>query len=185
MIYESTVYPGVTEDICLPILEEYSSLTCGANFHLAFSPERINPGDQLHQMRNVVKLISGQTKKSLDKVKDIYSKVFNDKIYICPSIKVAESSKLLENTQRDLNIALVNEFSYLAHKLDINIQDILAAAKTKWNFMDVKPGFPGGECIPIDPYYYIFLANQFNLRASLASNARDIIASFNYLEGMI
>jgi len=181
VIYESTVYPGATEDICIPVLEEKSNFKSGVDFYVGFSPERINPGDSLHQMGNVTKLISAQNEKALEIVYELYRKIFSEKVFKCSSIKVAESSKILENTQRDVNIALINEFSHLTEKMGINIQEVLAAAKTKWNFVDVKPGFPGGECIPVDPYYYIDLAGKYGVPAELAKVARNINDNFSYL----
>jgi len=135
----------------------------------------------LHQMANVTKLISGQNEKVLEMVYEIYKKIFPENIFKCSSIKVAESSKILENTQRDVNIALINEFSHLTEKLGISIHDVLDAANTKWNFIDVKPGFPGGECIPVDPYYYIELAERNGVTAELAKAARNINDNLFYL----
>lgn len=156
VVYESTVYPGVTEDICVPILERESSLTCGVDFKIGYSPERVNPGDKDHTIATVVKVVSGMDKETLQLVSSVYGSI--TKVYEAASIKVAEAAKAIENTQRDLNIALINELAMLFHKMDISIYDVLAAAETKWNFLPFKPGLVGGHCIGVDPYYLTYCA---------------------------
>jgi UDP-N-acetyl-D-galactosamine dehydrogenase len=158
--YESTVYPGVTEDICGPLLEKGSGLKAGKDFFLGYSPERINPGDREHTLERVIKVVSGQDKASLDRVADVYGAVALKGVYRAPSIKVAEAAKVIENTQRDLNIALMNELSIIFDRVGIRTADVLAAARTKWNFMPFTPGLVGGHCIGVDPYYLTTMAEE-------------------------
>ena len=162
VIYESTVYPGCTEEICVPILEKYSGLSFKksdndkeiiSGFYAGYSPERINPGDKLHRISNIKKVTSGSTPKAADFIDTLYSSIINAGTYKASSIKVAEAAKVIENTQRDVNIALINELAILFNKLDINTQEILQAAETKWNFLPFYPGLVGGHCIGVDPYY--------------------------------
>ncbi len=153
VVYESTVYPGATEEVCLPILEEKSGLKGGMDFKVGYSPERINPGDQKHRFETIVKVVSAQDEESLKIVADVYGSVVSAGIHRAPSIKVAEAAKVIENTQRDLNVAFMNELSSLFRKLDIDTHDVLAAANTKWNFLPFTPGLVGGHCIGVDPYY--------------------------------
>ena len=160
VVYESTVYPGVTEDICGPILEEVSGLTCGKDFHLGYSPERINPGDKKHTFETIMKVVSGQDAATLDRVADVYGSVVTGGIHRAPSIKVAEAAKVIENTQRDLNIALMNELSIIFERMEIRTKDVLDAAATKWNFLRFEPGLVGGHCIGVDPYYLTTKAQQ-------------------------
>ena len=174
VIYESTVYPGVTEDICIPLLEEHSGLTSNRDFFVGYSPERINVGDEKHSMINTVKIISAQNNPTLEVMKKIYGAIVVAGLYTASSIKVAEAAKLLENTQRDLNISLMNEFSMTLHKIGVNPRDVRKAAATKWNFVDVEPGLVGGHCIGVDPYYFTFLAQQAQLDEHLVRNARQI-----------
>jgi UDP-N-acetyl-D-glucosamine/UDP-N-acetyl-D-galactosamine dehydrogenase len=153
VVYESTVYPGVTEEFCVPILERESGLTFGVDFTVGYSPERINPGDKQHTFRNVVKIVSGSDAATLDIVADTYESVVMAGVYRAGSIKVAEAAKVIENTQRDLNIALMNEAAIIFDYLDIDTREVLDAAATKWNFLDFTPGLVGGHCIGVDPYY--------------------------------
>lgn len=160
VVYESTVYPGVTEGVCGSILEEVSGLRCGVDFKLGYSPERINPGDREHRFENIVKVVSGQDEETLATVAEVYAAVVKAGVHRAPSIPVAEAAKVIENTQRDLNIALMNELSIIFDRLDIDTQDVLAAANTKWNFLPFTPGLVGGHCIGVDPYYLTTRAEQ-------------------------
>ncbi len=160
VVFESTVYPGVTEDICAPILERISGLKAGKDFGLGYSPERINPGDKVNTVENVVKVVSGDTPKTLARVKAVYELVVNAGLHCAPNIKVAEASKALENTQRDVNIALMNEMSLICDKIGIDTNEVIDAAATKWNFMRFTPGLVGGHCIGVDPYYLASLAHK-------------------------
>src|SRR5690348_3204897 len=153
VVYESTVYPGAIEEDCAPVLERASGLVCGRDFTLGYSPERINPGDRQHRFETIVKVVSGQDAKTLDVVAAVYGSVVTAGIHRAPSIKVAEAAKVIENTQRDLNIAFMNELSAIFHALGIDTNDVLAAARTKWNFLPFYPGLVGGHCIGVDPYY--------------------------------
>ncbi len=153
VVYESTVYPGVTEEVCAPILSEISGLFPGKDFHLAYSPERVNPGDKNHTIEKIVKVVAGDSKKSQERAAAAYSEIISAGIHLAPSIKVAEAAKVIENTQRDLNIALMNELSLIFDRLGIRTRDVLEAAATKWNFLPFSPGLVGGHCIGVDPYY--------------------------------
>ena len=160
VVYESTVYPGVTEEVCIPVLEKESGMRAGVDFFVGYSPERINPGDKEHVFSKITKVVSAQTRESLDIIADVYGSVVTAGIHRAPSIKVAEAGKIIENTQRDLNIALMNELAIIFDKLGIDTGDILAAASTKWNFLPFKPGLVGGHCIGVDPYYLTYKAEQ-------------------------
>lgn len=160
VVYESTVYPGVTEEECAPILEKFSGLKSGVDFKLGYSPERINPGDKDHSFDRIDKVVSGQDEESLNTIAEVYGSVIKAKIYKAQSIKVAEMAKVIENTQRDLNIALMNELSLICHRLEINTFDVLKAAETKWNFLRFYPGLVGGHCIGVDPYYLTHKAEK-------------------------
>ena len=153
VVFESTVYPGATEEVCLPILEQASGMKCGVDFKLGYSPERINPGDKEHTLETIIKVVSAQDAESLDIVADTYALVVKAGIHRASSIKVAEAAKVIENTQRDLNIALMNELSLIFHRLGIDTKSVLEAAGTKWNFLKFSPGLVGGHCIGVDPYY--------------------------------
>ncbi len=153
VIYESTVYPGVTEDICVPILEEYSNLEFNKNFYAGYSPERINPGDKQHTVTKILKVTSGSTPEAAKYIDELYASIITAGTHLAPSIKVAEAAKVIENSQRDINIAFVNELSKIFRLLDIDTQDVLEAAATKWNFLKFTPGLVGGHCIGVDPYY--------------------------------
>lgn len=160
VVYESTVYPGVTEDICVPILEQASGLVCGRDFTVGYSPERINPGDKEHTFTKIKKVVSGQDEKTATIVADVYRSVVTAGVFVAGSIKVAEAAKVIENTQRDLNIALMNELAVIFDQLNIDTHDVLAAAGTKWNFLPFKPGLVGGHCIGVDPYYLTHKAEK-------------------------
>ena len=153
VVYESTVYPGATEEDCVPVLEKTSGLSCGTDFTVGYSPERINPGDKAHRFETITKVVSGQDTQTLDEVARVYGSVVTAGVHKAPTIKVAEAAKVIENTQRDLNIALMNELSAIFSELDIDTNDVLAAAGTKWNFLPFTPGLVGGHCIGVDPYY--------------------------------
>jgi UDP-N-acetyl-D-galactosamine dehydrogenase len=160
VVYESTVYPGATEEDCVPILEQASGLRAGIDFAVGYSPERINPGDRGHRFETIKKVVSAQNKRALDIVAEVYGSVVTAGIYKAPSIKVAEAAKVIENTQRDLNIALMNEVSAICHLLKIDTIDVLTAAQTKWNFLPFTPGLVGGHCIGVDPYYLTHRAEK-------------------------
>ncbi len=174
IIYESTVYPGVTEEICVPILEKYSKLTWKKDFFVGYTPERINPGDVKHTFKNIIKVVSGDTKKTLTFISNIYKKVIKAGVFQAKSIEVAEAAKVIENTQRDLNIALMNELSIIFKKMDIDINEVLKAARTKWNFNDYTPGFVGGHCIGVDPYYLTYKAKKLNYNPKVILAGRKI-----------
>ena len=170
VVFESTVYPGCTEEDCLPIIEKLSGLKCGVDFKLGYSPERINPGDKKHTLRTVVKVVSGSDDESLEEIAKTYELVVDAGVHRASSIKVAEAAKIIENTQRDLNIALMNELSIIFDKMSINTYEVLEAAGTKWNFLKFSPGLVGGHCIGVDPYYLTYKANE------LGYNSRVILA---------
>lgn len=173
IVFESTVYPGVVEDICIPILENLSSLKNKEDFHVGYSPERINPHDKIHTLKTIPKVIAAQDNETLDKISAVYSRIC-DSVYPVSCIKTAEAVKVLENTQRDINIAVMNEFSKIMHKMNLNTHEILEAAKTKWSFIDFKPGFVGGHCIALDPLYLAFKAKQIGIDPALIYTARKI-----------
>ena len=174
VVYESTVYPGVTEEICIPILEEKSSLKIGVDFKVGYSPERINPGDKDHVISNIVKVVSGSDEDCLEVVAATYGKIVKAGIFKAASIKTAEAAKVIENTQRDINIALVNELSLIFKKLDIDTSDVLEAANTKWNFLDFKPGLVGGHCIGVDPYYLTYKSRIHGYEPQVILSGRKI-----------
>ncbi len=173
VVYESTVYPGVTEEICGPLLARESGLVCGVDFKLGYSPERINPGDHEHRFERIAKVVSGQDADALDVVAGCYGAVVQQ-IHRAPSIMVAEAAKVIENTQRDINIALMNELSVIFHRLGIDTQDVLAAAGTKWNFLPFSPGLVGGHCIGVDPYYLTTRAEQLGVHPQVILAGRKI-----------
>jgi len=174
VVYESTVFPGATEEICIPILEAESGFKWKKDFFVGYSPERINPGDKKHTLENVVKVVAGDTPQTARKLAKIYSKVVKAGIHIAPSIKVAEAAKVIENTQRDINIALMNELAMLFDKLGIDTRDVLEAAGTKWNFLKFEPGLVGGHCIPEDPYYLAYKARQVGFHPQLILAGRRV-----------
>lgn len=159
-VFESTVYPGATEEICVPIIEKESGLKWKVDFWVGYSPERVNPGDKEHTIEKVVKVVSGDTPETLDVVASVYSKVAKAGVYKTSDIKTAEAAKVIENIQRDINIALMNELAIIFHKLGIDTKEVLSAARTKWNFLPFEPGLVGGHCIPVDPYYLAYKAMQ-------------------------
>ncbi|MEA2016658.1 MAG: nucleotide sugar dehydrogenase, partial [Actinomycetota bacterium] len=160
VVYESTVYPGVTEEFCVPILEEESKLKNKKDFFVGYSPERMNPGDSEHSIENIVKVVSAQDEDSLEVISNVYRTVAKAGIFKAKSIKAAEAAKVIENTQRDINVALINELAILFSKLGIDTKEVIDAARTKWNFLDFKPGLVGGHCIGVDPYYLSFKAKK-------------------------
>jgi UDP-N-acetyl-D-glucosamine/UDP-N-acetyl-D-galactosamine dehydrogenase len=160
VVYESTVYPGATEEDCVPILEQASGLTAGRDFTVGYSPERINPGDKAHRFETIKKVVAGQDARTLDIIAAVYGSVVTAGLHRAPSIKVAEAAKVIENAQRDLNIAFMNELSAIFHELGIDTKDVLAAAATKWNFLNFTPGLVGGHCIGVDPYYLTYRAQK-------------------------
>lgn len=178
VVYESTVYPGVTEDLCGPELERVSGLTCGEDFFLGYSPERINPGDREHTVDRITKVISGQTPEVLEAIADLYNKVTTGGVFRAASIKAAEAAKVIENAQRDINIAFVNEITQIFAKMDLSVWDVLAAAGTKWNFLKFEPGLVGGHCIGVDPYYLAHRATE------LGCDPRIILAGRDMNDGM-
>lgn len=167
VVYESTVYPGVTEDICLPILEKESGKKCGIDFKIGYSPERINPGDKVHRVENIVKITSGMDKESAEVIAQVYELIIKAGVHRAASIKVAEAAKVIENSQRDINIAFVNELSLIFDKMGIDTLDVLEAAGTKWNFLHFRPGLVGGHCIGVDPYYLAMKAEEIGYRADV------------------
>jgi len=174
VIYESTVYPGAVEEDCAPLLEKISGLNAGSDFMLGYSPERINPGDKTHRFESIVKVVSAQDEKTLNIVADVYGSVVKAGIHRAPSIKVAEAAKVIENTQRDLNIAFMNELSAIFHRMGIDTGDVLAAAATKWNFLNFQPGLVGGHCIGVDPYYLTYRAEKAGYHPEIILAGRRI-----------
>lgn len=174
VVFESTVYPGVTEETCVPILERESGLVFGRDFTVGYSPERINPGDKVHTLESVVKIVAGSDGPTLDLLADIYGAVVKAGIHKAPSIKVAEAAKVIENTQRDLNIALMNELAVIFHNLGIDTLDVLEAAGTKWNFLPFRPGLVGGHCIGVDPYYLTYKAEETGYQPQVILAGRRI-----------
>jgi UDP-N-acetyl-D-galactosamine dehydrogenase len=174
VVYESTVYPGATEDICGPVLEEVSGLKCGTDFKLAYSPERINPGDREHTLERITKVVSGQDEEALERVAAAYGAIIEAGVHRAPTIKAAEAAKVIENTQRDLNIALMNELSLIFEKMGIRTKDVLEAAGTKWNFLKFSPGLVGGHCIGVDPYYLTAKAEAMGYRPEVILAGRRI-----------
>ena len=178
VVYESTVYPGVTEEVAVPILEQASGLKCGADFKVGYSPERINPGDKVHTVDKIIKVVSGQDHEALETVARVYELIVSAGVHRAPSIKVAEAAKVIENTQRDLNIALMNELALIFDRLGIPTREVLMAAGTKWNFLPFTPGLVGGHCIGVDPYYLTFKAE------AVGYNPQVILAGRRINDGM-
>jgi UDP-N-acetyl-D-glucosamine/UDP-N-acetyl-D-galactosamine dehydrogenase len=174
VVFESTVYPGVTEEICVPILEKESGLVCGVDFKVGYSPERINPGDKIHRLETIVKVVSGMDEESLDIIAKVYELVVEAGVYKAESIKVAEAAKVIENSQRDINIAFMNELSIIFNRMGIDTQAVLKAAGTKWNFLNFTPGLVGGHCIGVDPYYLTYKAEQLGYRSQIILSGRRI-----------
>lgn len=174
VVYESTVYPGVTEDVCIPVLEKESGLKCGVDFKIGYSPERINPGDKVHRLNTITKIVSGMDEKTLDTVAKVYEIVVDAGVHRAESIKVAEAAKVIENSQRDINIAFMNELSIIFNKMGIDTKSVLEAAGTKWNFLPFRPGLVGGHCIGVDPYYLTYKAEQIGYHSQVILSGRRI-----------
>ena len=174
VVFESTVYPGVTEDICVPILEKESGLKCGVDFKIGYSPERINPGDKVHRLETITKIVSGMDEETLDEVAKVYELVVEAGVHRAESIKVAEAAKVIENSQRDINIAFMNELSIIFNKMGIDTKAVLEAAGTKWNFLKFFPGLVGGHCIGVDPYYLTYKAEQLGYHSQIILSGRRI-----------
>lgn len=174
VVYESTVYPGVTEDICIPIIEKESGLKCGVDWKIGYSPERINPGDKIHRLTTIKKIVSGMDSETLDCVAKVYELVVEVGVHRASSIKVAEAAKVIENSQRDINIASMNELSIIFHKMGIDTKEVLEAAGTKWNFLPFFPGLVGGHCIGVDPYYLTYKADMLGYHSQVILSGRRI-----------
>jgi UDP-N-acetyl-D-galactosamine dehydrogenase len=174
VVYESTVYPGLTEEVCVPILEAESGLTCGSDFTVGYSPERINPGDKVHRLETIAKVVAGQDEPTGKLLQQVYGTVVKAGTHLAPNIRTAEAAKVIENTQRDLNIALMNELALIFEQMDIDTLDVLEAAGTKWNFLPFRPGLVGGHCIGVDPYYLTFKAQALGLHPHVILAGREI-----------
>lgn len=174
VVFESTVYPGVTEDVCVPALERESGLKCGIDFKVGYSPERINPGDKVHRLNTITKIVSGMDEETLDCVARVYELVVDAGVYRAESIRVAEAAKVIENSQRDINIAFMNELSIIFNKMGIDTQSVLEAAGTKWNFLKFYPGLVGGHCIGVDPYYLTYKAEMLGYHSQIILSGRRI-----------
>ncbi len=180
VVYESTVYPGATEEDCIPLLEEISGLKLNEDFKVGFSPERINPGDKVHTLATITKVVSGSDQESLDIIAKVYELVVKAGVFKASSIKVAEAAKIIENTQRDVNIALMNELSIIFNRMGINTFDVLEAAGTKWNFLNFYPGLVGGHCIGVDPYYLAYKAKKFKYHPQIINSGRFVNDSMGF-----
>ena len=180
VVYESTVYPGATEEDCIPVIEKISGLKRSVDFKFGYSPERINPGDPNHTLANTIKVVSGCDQESLDQIATIYSWVVKAGVHRAPTVKVAESAKIIENTQRDINIALMNELSIIFNKMNINTYDVLEAAGTKWNFLKFEPGLVGGHCIGVDPYYLVHKAYEYRYHSQVILSGRKVNDDMGY-----
>ena len=174
VVFESTVYPGVTEDICVPILEKESGMKCGVDFKIGYSPERINPGDKVHRLETITKIVSGMDAETLGEVAKVYELVVEAGVHRAESIKVAEAAKVIENSQRDINIAFMNELSIIFNKMGVDTKSVLEAAGTKWNFLPFRPGLVGGHCIGVDPYYLTYKAEQLGYHSQIILAGRRI-----------
>ena len=174
VVYESTVYPGVTEDICIPILEKESGLKCGTDFKVGYSPERINPGDKVHTLRTIKKIVSGMDEESLEIIAKVYNLVVEAGVHKVSSIKTAEAAKVVENSQRDINIAFVNELAMVFDRMGIDTNEVIEAMNTKWNALGFKPGLVGGHCIGVDPYYFIYQAEKLGYHSQIISSGRKV-----------
>lgn len=174
VVFESTVYPGVTEDVCVPILEQESGLVCGRDFKIGYSPERINPGDKVHRLETITKIVSGMDAETLDTVARVYELVVDAGVHRAESIRVAEAAKVIENSQRDINIAFMNELSIIFNKMGIDTKAVLEAAGTKWNFLNFRPGLVGGHCIGVDPYYLTYKAEELGYHSQIILSGRRI-----------
>ncbi len=174
VVYESTVYPGTTEEICVPVLEETSGLKYGVDFKVGYSPERINPSDKIHTVRTIKKIVSACDKEALEVIAGVYELVVDAGVYRASTIRVAEAAKVVENSQRDINIAFMNELAMVFHSMDINTNEVIAAMKTKWNALDFYPGLVGGHCIGVDPYYFIYKAEELGYHSEIIMSGRKI-----------
>ncbi len=174
VVYESTVYPGVTEDICVPILERESGLKCGVDFKVGYSPERINPGDKVHRLENIKKIVSGMDADTLEEIANVYELVIEAGVHRAGSIKVAEAAKVVENSQRDINIAFINELAMAFDKMGIDTNEVIDAMNTKWNALGFRPGLVGGHCIGVDPYYFVYEAERLGYHSRIISAGRQI-----------
>jgi UDP-N-acetyl-D-galactosamine dehydrogenase len=174
IVFESTVYPGVTEEICVPVLEKESGLTCGRDFKVGYSPERINPGDKVHKLKNIVKIVSGMDVETRETVAKVYEMIIDAGVHKVGSIKAAEAAKLVENAQRDINIAFMNELAMVFEKMDINTKEVIEAMNTKWNALGFTPGLVGGHCIGVDPYYFIYQAEILGYHSQIILSGRKI-----------
>lgn len=174
VVYESTVYPGVTEDICVPMLEQESGLKCGVDFKIGYSPERINPGDKVHRLENITKIVSAMDEDSLDEIAKIYELVIEVGVHKASSIKVAEAAKVVENSQRDINIAFMNELAMVFDRMGIDTQEVIDAMNTKWNALGFTPGLVGGHCIGVDPYYFVYEAEKLGYHSQIILSGRKI-----------
>jgi len=183
IVYESTVYPGVTEEFCIPILEKESKLVSKKDFYVGYSPERINPGNKEHSIEKIIKVVSAQDEDSLEVISKVYSKVVKAGIFKAKNIKTAEAAKVIENTQRDINVALINELAILFSKLGIDTKEVIEAARTKWNFLDFRPGLVGGHCIGVDPYYLSYKAKEVNYYPEIINAGRKINDNMGFFIG--
>ena len=174
VVYESTVYPGATEDICIPILEKESGLKCGIDFKVGYSPERINPGDKLHRLENIKKIVSGMDEESLEEIAKVYELVIEAGVHRASSIKVAEAAKVVENSQRDINIAFMNELAMVFDKMGIDTNEVVEAMNTKWNALGFRPGLVGGHCIGVDPYYFVYKAENLGYHSQIIASGRKV-----------
>ncbi len=174
VVYESTVYPGVTEDVCIPILEKESGLKCGQDFKVGYSPERINPGDKVHRLENITKVVSGMDEETLDTVAKVYEIVIKAGVFRAGSIKVAEAAKVVENSQRDINIAFINELAMAFDRMGIDTKEVIDAMDTKWNSLGFRPGLVGGHCIGVDPYYFVYEAEKLGYHSQIVSSGRRV-----------
>ncbi|MCW6679905.1 nucleotide sugar dehydrogenase [Aerococcaceae bacterium NML130460] len=174
VVYESTVYPGVTEDVCIPLLEEASGLKCGVDFHVGYSPERINPGDKVHRLETIIKIVSATDEATLDEIAQVYEIVIEAGVHRASSIKVAEAAKVVENSQRDINIAFMNELALVFDRMGIDTQEVVDAMNTKWNALGFTPGLVGGHCIGVDPYYFVYQAENLGYHSQIILAGRKI-----------
>lgn len=174
VVYESTVYPGVTEDICIPVLEKESGLKCGEDFKVGYSPERINPGDKVHRLENITKIVSGIDKEALEEISKVYEIVIEVGVFKASTIKVAEAAKVVENSQRDINIAFMNELALIFDKMNIDTKEVVEAMNTKWNALGFTPGLVGGHCIGVDPYYLVYEAERYGYNSQIIAQGRKI-----------
>ncbi|WP_282138319.1 nucleotide sugar dehydrogenase [Rossellomorea aquimaris] len=174
VVYESTVYPGVTEDICVPILERESGLKCGVDFKVGYSPERINPGDKVHRLENIIKIVSGMDEESLEEISKVYELVVEVGVHRASTIKVAEAAKVVENSQRDINIAFMNELAMVFDRMGIDTKEVVEAMNTKWNALKFTPGLVGGHCIGVDPYYFLYEAEKLGYHSQIILSGRKI-----------